>query len=33
MNKSESIKNLAIAQSKMQAEIGGAVKDANNPFF
>lgn len=33
MNKSESIIKLAAAQSKMQAEIGGAVKDANNPFF
>lgn len=33
MDKSDSIKNLAIAQSKMQAQIGGATKDANNPFF
>jgi hypothetical protein len=33
MNKSESIKNLAIAMSKAQAEMGGATKDAANPFF
>jgi hypothetical protein len=33
MNKSESIKNIAAAQCKAQGEMGGAVKDANNPFF
>ena len=33
MIKSESIKNLATAMSKAQSEMGGAVKDANNPFF
>ena len=33
MNKSESIKNLAMALNKAQAEMGGAAKDANNPFF
>jgi hypothetical protein len=33
MIKSESIKNLAAAMSKAQSEMGGAVKDANNPFF
>ena len=30
---SESIKNIAEAMSKAQSEMGGAVKDANNPFF
>lgn len=33
MNKSESIKNLAIAMNKAQSEMGGAHKGANNPFF
>ena len=33
MNKSESIDKLAAAQCKAQAEMGGAVKDAKNPFF
>tara|TARA_R110000824_G_scaffold220201_3_gene407289 strand:+ start:7517 stop:8035 length:519 start_codon:yes stop_codon:yes gene_type:complete len=33
MNKSDSIVKLAGALSKAQAEMGGAVKDANNPFF
>lgn len=33
MNKSESIKNLAVAMCKAQAEMGGAHKGANNPFF
>ena len=33
MNKSESIKNIAIAMNKAQGEMGGASKGANNPFF
>ena len=33
MNKSESISNLAKALCKAQNEMGGAVKDATNPFF
>ena len=33
MNKSDSIKNLAVAMHKAQAEMGGAHKGANNPFF
>lgn len=33
MNKSESIKELASALCKAQAEIRGAVKDSDNPFF
>jgi hypothetical protein len=33
MNKSESIKNLAIAMNKAQSEMGGAHKSENNPFF
>jgi hypothetical protein len=33
MNKSESIKELAIAMCKAQSEMGGAHKGANNPFF
>jgi len=33
MNKSESIKELATALNKAQAEMGGATKDAANPFF
>ena len=33
MNKSESIKSLSVAMCKAQGEMGGAVKDANNPFF
>ena len=33
MNKSDSIKNIAIAMNKAQFEMGGAHKGANNPFF
>ena len=33
MNKSESIKNLAIAMNKAQAVMSGAKKSAANPFF
>lgn len=33
MEKSESIKNIAIAMCKAQGEMGGAHKGANNPFF
>tara|TARA_R110000850_G_scaffold57485_2_gene134420 strand:- start:215 stop:736 length:522 start_codon:yes stop_codon:yes gene_type:complete len=33
MDKSESIKELAAALNKAQNEMGGAVKDAKNPFF
>ena len=33
MNKSESIKSLAVAMCKAQGEMGVAHKDANNPFF
>ena len=33
MNKSESIKELAIALCKAQAEMGGASKAKDNPFF
>jgi hypothetical protein len=33
MNKSESIKHLAIALNKAQAVMGGAKKSAANPFF
>ncbi len=33
MDKSESIKDLAMALNKAQSEMGGAVKDSNNPFF
>ena len=33
MNKSESIKNLAIALNKAQAVMSGAKKSAANPFF
>jgi len=33
MNKSESIKELAIAMNKAQAEMTGAKKGAENPFF
>ncbi len=33
MNKSDSIKSLAGAMCKAQAEMGGAHKGANNPFF
>ena len=33
MEKSDSIKNIAMALNKAQAEMGGAVKDSNNPFF
>lgn len=33
MNKSESIKNIAIALSKFQAEVKNPANTANNPFF
>ena len=33
MEKSDSIKNLAIAMCKAQSEMGGAVKGEENPFF
>lgn len=33
MNKSESIKELAVAFNRAQAKMRGAIKDANNPFF
>ena len=33
MDKSESIKNLAVSMCKAQSEMGGAHKGANNPFF
>ncbi len=33
MDKSESIKSLAEALNKAQDEMGGAAKDATNPFF
>jgi hypothetical protein len=33
MEKSDSIKNIAIAMCKAQSEMGGAHKGANNPFF
>ena len=33
MNKSDSIKSLAVAMCKAQGEMGGAIKDAANPFF
>jgi hypothetical protein len=33
MNKSDSIKALAIAMNKAQAEMGGATKGKENPFF
>ena len=33
MNKSDSINKLSDALVKAQSNIGGAVKDANNPFF
>ncbi len=33
MNKSESIKGLAVAMAKAQSEMGGAHKGENNPFF
>ncbi len=33
MTKSETIGSLAKALSQAQAEIKGAVKDSNNPFF
>jgi len=33
MEKSESIKNLAVAMCKAQNEMSGAVKDKANPFF
>ena len=33
MNKTESITDLATALCLAQAEMGGAIKDSNNPFF
>lgn len=33
MKKSEEINEIALALNKAQAEMGGAVTDANNPFF
>ncbi len=33
MNKSDSIKSLAVAMAKAQGEMGGAHKAASNPFF
>tara|TARA_R110001583_G_scaffold109400_2_gene258149 strand:+ start:18942 stop:19442 length:501 start_codon:yes stop_codon:yes gene_type:complete len=33
MNKSDSIKNIAIAMCKAQSQMGGAAKGADNPFF
>jgi hypothetical protein len=33
MNKSESIKNLAVAMSRAQSAMSGAAKSKNNPFF
>lgn len=33
MDKSESIKNLALAMNKAQSQMGGAHKGKNNPFF
>lgn len=33
VNKSDSIKELAVALCNAQSEMSGAVKDANNPFF
>ena len=33
MNKSDSIKNIAIAMCKAQGEMGGASKSEENPFF
>ena len=33
MQKSDSIKNIAIAMCKAQAEMGGASKSKDNPFF
>lgn len=33
MERSDSIKNLAVALCKAQSEMGGAVKSSNNPFF
>jgi hypothetical protein len=33
MDKSDSIKNLAVAMCKAQAAMGGALKGAENPFF
>ncbi len=33
MEKSDSIKNIAVAMCKAQSEMGGAHKGANNPFF
>ena len=33
MQKSEQLDKLAVALAKAQAEMGGAVKESNNPFF
>lgn len=33
MDKSESIKNIAVAMNKAQSEMSGAHKGSNNPFF
>ena len=33
MERSENINELALALTKAQAEMGGAVMDADNPFF
>ena len=33
MNTSETIEELAKALVKAQSQMGGAVKDSNNPFF
>jgi len=33
VDKSESIKEIAIAMNSAQGEMGGAHKGANNPFF
>ena len=33
MNKSDSIKNIAVAMNKAQSEMSGASKAKNNPFF
>jgi hypothetical protein len=33
MNKSDSIKSLAVAMNKAQSEMGGAIKGEENPFF
>lgn len=33
MKQSDSITELAVAMNSAQAEMGGAIKDSNNPFF